>query len=61
MARTHLQDHIDLIARHEQDFLERRTPAERIGDTVAGWMGSLSFVLLHAAIFVAWIVVNTVH
>jgi uncharacterized membrane protein len=59
MAQSHLQEHIDLIAKHEQDFLERRTTAERIGDKVAGWMGSLWFVLLHTVIFVTWIAVNT--
>jgi uncharacterized membrane protein len=61
MPNTHLQENIELIARHEQQFLERRTRAEKIGDSVAGWMGSLSFVLLHAAVFGAWISINTLH
>jgi uncharacterized membrane protein len=61
IARSHLQDHIQLVARHEQDFLDRRTAGERIGDAVAGWMGKLWFVLLHSVIFASWIVINTVN
>lgn len=61
MARTYLQDHIDLIARHEQEFLDRRSVTERVGDAVAGWMGSLWFVLFHTVVFVLWIAINTLH
>ena len=56
---NHLQQHIDLIARHEQDFLERRTAAERLADTVAGWMGSLKFISGHIAILILWVGINT--
>ena len=56
---THLQDHIDLIAKHEQDFIERRTSAEKVADTVAGWMGSLTFISTHIAILLLWIGINT--
>jgi uncharacterized membrane protein len=59
MSQNHLQEHIDLIARHEQDFLIRRTPAERLGDSIAGFAGSLSFVCIHLLIFAGWIVMNT--
>lgn len=51
----HLQEHIDLIARHEQEFLARRTPSERAGDKIASFAGSLKFVILHLAFFAAWI------
>lgn len=54
----HVQEHIDTIARHEQEFLERRTNAERLGDSIASFVGSLRFVGLHIALFLAWIVVN---
>jgi uncharacterized membrane protein len=60
MPNTHLEENIGLIAKHEQEFRERRTSAERIGDSVAGWMGSLSFVVLHLLVFAAWILVNGV-
>jgi uncharacterized membrane protein len=60
MSQSHVQQHIDLIAKHEQDFLIRRTPAERFGDAIAGFAGSLPFVCLHLAIFAGWIVFNSI-
>jgi uncharacterized membrane protein len=45
---------------NEQDFLVRRTAAERLGDSIAGFAGSLSFVCIHLVIFVGWIVFNTI-
>ena len=59
MSQQHLQEHIDLIAKHEQDFLIRRTRAERLGDSIAGFAGSLSFVCIHLVLFAGWIAVNT--
>ncbi len=59
MSQSHIKEHIDLIAKHEQDFLTNRTPAERLGDSFAGFAGSLSFVCIHVAIFAAWIAFNT--
>ena len=59
MAPNHVQEHVDLIAKHEQEFLEQRTPAERFGDTVAAFVGSLSFVALHLTLFFAWIAWNS--
>ncbi len=55
MSLTHIQDHVDLIAKHEAEFLARRTRAERLGDTVAGFVGSLSFVAAHLCFFAAWV------
>lgn len=54
MSQNHIQEHIDLIARHEQEFLEQRTQVERVGDSVAGFVGSLSFVSVHLLVFVGW-------
>jgi uncharacterized membrane protein len=59
MSQNHIQEHVDLIAKHEQDFLINRTAAERLGDSIAGFAGSLSFVCLHLAIFAGWIEFNT--
>ena len=59
MAQSHIQEHIDLIARHEQEFLEKRTRSERLGDQIAAFAGSFSFVSLHLLFFLGWIVVNT--
>jgi uncharacterized membrane protein len=59
MPQTHIQEHIDLIAKHEQEFLEQRTRTERIGDRIAGFAGSFSFIFLHLTIFVGWMALNT--
>jgi uncharacterized membrane protein len=58
LPRTHIQDHVDLIAKHELDFLANRTRAERIIDAVAGYIGSLTFVVVHIIFFALWIVWN---
>ena len=58
---NHLQQHIETIVKHEQDFLARRTMAERLGDAIAGFAGSLTFVALHVCAALVWILVNTRH
>lgn len=59
MPENHIQQHIDLIAKHEQEFLANRTATERIGDAIASFVGSLTFVALHVLGFAAWISWNT--
>ena len=59
MPQHPVQEHVDLIAKHEQDFLARRTVAERVGDGVAAFAGTPTFVLLHLVLFASWVVVNT--
>ena len=59
MSQTHIQEHVDLIAKHEQDFLTNRTAAERLGESIAGFAGSLPFVCIHLAVFAGWMIVNT--
>lgn len=59
MSHEHVQEQIDLIARQEQEFAQQRTTAERVGDAIAGFAGSLHFVVLHLAWFTAWILWNT--
>lgn len=54
-----VQDHVETIAKHEQDFLASRTNAERLGDVIATFAGSFSFVVLHIACFTLWITINT--
>lgn len=58
MSQQHIQDHIELIAKHEQEFLAQRTRAELLSDAVARFVGSLAFVVAHVACFIAWIVWN---
>lgn len=53
-----VQQNIEAIARLEQEFLETRTQQERVGDAIASFAGSMSFVLLHLAWFAIWIVIN---
>jgi uncharacterized membrane protein len=55
---NHMQDHIDTIVKHEQEFLTRRTLTERFGDSVAGFAGSLPFVAGHILVFFLWVIVN---
>jgi uncharacterized membrane protein len=59
MSQEHVQEHIDLIAKHEHEFLAERTLAERLSDTIAGYAGSLGFVVSHVLLVVAWMLVNT--
>jgi uncharacterized membrane protein len=55
----HLHEQIELIARHEQDFLARRTRSERVGDAIGTSIGSLWFILFHVCWIGAWITLNT--
>ena len=58
---NHVQEHIDIIAKHELEFLARRSPAERLGDVTAAIVGNLGFVAVHVLLFALWILVNTLH
>jgi uncharacterized membrane protein len=55
---SHLRNHIDIIAKHEQEFLERRTKSEKLGDSLGAFVGSLTFVSIHLGWFAAWLLVN---
>ena len=59
MSQNPIQEHIDLIAKHEQEFLAKRTAPERLIDSIAAFAGSLTFVTLHVAFFIGWTAVNT--
>lgn len=59
MSRSHFQEHIDLIAKQEEEFIARRKPAERMGDAIAAFAGSLTFVLLHLLFVGSWVAINT--
>ena len=56
-----VQEHIDTIAKHEQEFLARRSHAERLGDLTAAVVGNLGYVAAHILLFFLWILVNTLH
>jgi uncharacterized membrane protein len=59
MSLNHVQDHIHLIAKHEQEFLAQRPTTERLGDRIANFAGSLPFVGVHLLLFFSWIFWNT--
>jgi uncharacterized membrane protein len=59
MSQNHIQDHIELIAKHEQEFLAQRSTAERLSDIVGCFIGSLTFVGLHLCLFAIWITWNS--
>jgi len=61
MPQQHIQEQIDLIAKHEEQFLAQRTRAERFADAVAAWIGSLPFVAAHLLFFATWITLNRIH
>src|ERR1700744_3382562 len=56
---NHLQDHIETIVKHEQEFQASRSRGERIGDRIATFAGSFPFVAIHITFFVAWVATNT--
>jgi uncharacterized membrane protein len=58
MPQESIQQHIEMIAKHEQEFLDRRTRSERLGDLIAGAAGNLTFVCVHLLIFAVWVGVN---
>lgn len=58
--QAHLQDQIDLIARHEEEFLARRTTSERVADHMASLIGSLAYIAVHLILVAAWVLWNTV-
>jgi len=57
-AQGHLQQHIELIARQEQEFLAQRTRTEKLGDRMASFIGSLTYVGMHVIIFTLWLAWN---
>lgn len=56
---NHLQEHIEIIAKHEEEFLARRTLSERVGDVLGAFIGSLRFIAIHAVAFSLWVLANT--
>jgi uncharacterized membrane protein len=57
-APKHIRDHIETIARHEEEFLARRTTSERVGDSLGVFVGSLGFIAVQVTWFGLWILIN---
>ena len=53
------QLHIDSIVRQEEEALERRSGSERLADGIGSFAGSLPFVLVHLALLIAWLLLNS--
>ena len=52
-------NNIRAIVRLEEEHRRKRKLSDRIGDAVGGFAGTVAFVVLHIALFVAWACVNT--
>jgi uncharacterized membrane protein len=52
-------ENIEMVANLEQQFLNSRTPGDRIADAIAAFSGSLRFVIIHLVWFALWFLLNT--
>ena len=52
------QDNIDTIIHLEEEALKRRCLSDKMADSVATFVGSVSFVAVHVVWFVIWVAVN---
>jgi len=50
-----IRENIEAVRKLESEFDELRSRSERIADAIGGFTGSLTFVLIHAALFACWI------
>ena len=50
---------IDSVARMEQQFLEQRSTTDRVGDAIAAFVGSMTFIIMHFIWMVVWVTMNT--
>jgi uncharacterized membrane protein len=57
-ANRSVELNIQTVAKLEQESLLSRSLGDRIGDTIAGFAGSMRFVALHLIWFALWAVVN---
>lgn len=57
-APTAIVDNVNAIVASEEELTARRTNAERPGDTIGGFVGTLRFVMLQLAAVCTWVVVN---
>ena len=47
------------IADLERAALHQRSPGDRLSDGINRWTGSMPFAVVHAVLFLAWILINT--
>lgn len=53
-----IAENIEAIVRHEEQVIGSRSFAELIMENVGGWVGTIWFVLVHAAIVGVWALLN---
>jgi uncharacterized membrane protein len=53
-----IRRNIEAVAKLEESFLRDRSLPDRIADAIAAFTGSLKFIVLHAVVYGAWIVIN---
>ena len=51
-------DNINTICKLEHQFLEHRTPVQRLGDAIGTFAGSMAFVVIHIVGLTLWFVIN---
>jgi uncharacterized membrane protein len=56
---TAAKGNIETIMEIEQAHLRQRSTIDRLGESIANFFGSISFVLLQLAVVVGWILVST--
>jgi uncharacterized membrane protein len=52
------QENIESVAKLEAEFLEARKARDRIGDAIAGFAGTMTFVILHVIGLILWFTIN---
>lgn len=52
-------ENIRAVLELEREFAERRSLSDRIADAIAGFVGTVAFVLCHVLLFAGWTAVNT--
>jgi uncharacterized membrane protein len=53
------RSHIDAIIKQEEDALNRRSHTERLADAIGAFAGSPPFIVLHLAILIGWLTLNS--
>ncbi|MBV9507219.1 MAG: DUF1003 domain-containing protein [Acidobacteriia bacterium] len=53
-----IRRNIDAVAKLDEDYIRSRTVPDRIADVIANFSGSLTFVVLHLAVYGGWILIN---
>ena len=57
-AISAIRRNIEAVVKFEEDLLQSRSRADRVADAIGSFTGSLSFVVLHVALYGVWILIN---